>query len=430
MRRSVIITFIENVLECLGVSDLTEVLAVISAHICQFASSLEEADQNKLLRIINHLLKRISKTEDYHLRGQLHLTLTRFLPLCHDSGFHYRSLPARPNDWEKAKLADDAETDSMAPEVTYEFYEQFWELQRYFMEVGELGRESGKEGAGLRLRKVEATLREVEAYFNLHPAKQTSDYYSHPLKFLKNFNLLALQLSDPFFRKVIMLQTLIFAFTLLNQSAKPALVLADPDKKLVADIEAIAANYLRSKCGPEGRELLEETARLLGNELYWVELKDNWKDKKKTYVRKMEGVAEEEAKHKVGDIERKRAEIKKQINERIKIEGENLAQFLQNREPISLQKAPTSTSFSAFYTESLALLRSFDLEAARQTEFETRSEYNMFEWKAMRSLYRENVKEIWSSSDSKTKDYRLINLLSRKEEELADPEPSKKTKLE
>ena len=43
-----------------------------------------------MLRIVNHLLKRISKTEDYLIRGQLQFTLTKILPICHDSGFHYR----------------------------------------------------------------------------------------------------------------------------------------------------------------------------------------------------------------------------------------------------------------------------------------------------------------------------------------------------
>lgn len=43
-----------------------------------------------MLRIINHLLKRISKTEDYLIRGQLQFTLTKILSICHDSGFHYR----------------------------------------------------------------------------------------------------------------------------------------------------------------------------------------------------------------------------------------------------------------------------------------------------------------------------------------------------
>lgn len=95
IKRTLVITFIENVLECLGVGDLTEVLSLISEQICAFSSSLEQLEQFKLLRIINHLLRRISKTEDYRIRGQLHFTLTRFLPLCHDSGFHYRAVPAK-----------------------------------------------------------------------------------------------------------------------------------------------------------------------------------------------------------------------------------------------------------------------------------------------------------------------------------------------
>ena len=78
---------------------MTEVLDVISSQIPRFASQLEEADQVKLLRVINVLLKTVSKTEDYHLRGQLHLTLTRFLPLCHDSGFHFRAQNAKASDW-------------------------------------------------------------------------------------------------------------------------------------------------------------------------------------------------------------------------------------------------------------------------------------------------------------------------------------------
>ena len=89
------ISFIENVLDCLGVSDLTEVLDVISAQIPRFARQLEETDELKLLRVINVLLKTVSKTEDYQLRGQLHMALTRFLPFCHDSGFHFRAQPSK-----------------------------------------------------------------------------------------------------------------------------------------------------------------------------------------------------------------------------------------------------------------------------------------------------------------------------------------------
>jgi hypothetical protein len=39
-------------------------------------------------------------------------------------------------------------------------------------------------------------------------------------------------------------------------------------------------------------------------------------------------VAEEESKHKVTDIEKKRQEIRRQINEKMKIEGSSLVRFL------------------------------------------------------------------------------------------------------
>lgn len=60
---------------------------------------------------------------------------------------------------------------------------------------------------------------------------------------------------------------------------------------------------------------------------------------------------------------------------------------------------------------------SFDRENGKQNQFETRAEYNMFEWKAMRSLYRQNIKEIWSSNDKapiKMREYRLVTLINRK----------------
>lgn len=74
--------------------------------------------------------------------------------------------------------------------------------------------------------------------------------------------------------------------------------------------------------------MLEETQRLFSNELFWIEMKDNWKDKKKNFFRKKETVLEEENKHKVTDIEKKRQEIRRQINEKMKIEGHSLKRFL------------------------------------------------------------------------------------------------------
>ncbi len=57
-------------------------------------------------------------------------------------------------------------------------------------------------------------------------------------------------------------------------------------------MEAISKGFLM-RCGEQGKELVGETQRLFANELFWMDLKDNWKDKKKSFSRKREAVAEE-----------------------------------------------------------------------------------------------------------------------------------------
>lgn len=95
---------LDNVLECVGVTDLKQVLTVIRDQIGNFGL-LDFSDSNKLLRIINTLLKRISKTEDFHIRGELQMSLTKILSLCHDSGFHSRSSVAKTEDINEDKTS-------------------------------------------------------------------------------------------------------------------------------------------------------------------------------------------------------------------------------------------------------------------------------------------------------------------------------------
>lgn len=105
------------------------------------------------------------------------------------------------------------------------------------------------------MKKVEQVLKEVETYFLTHPAQEGLDYYNQPIKFLKNYNLLGLQLRDPTFRKTIMLQILLFSHALLHPLTRAPIGLADPEKKVIAEIEAIAKKFMISS-GVEGQKLL------------------------------------------------------------------------------------------------------------------------------------------------------------------------------
>jgi hypothetical protein len=66
--------------------------------------------------------------------------------------------------------------------------------------------------------------------------------------------------------------------------------------------------------------------------------------------------------------------------------------FLSEKPKKIITKEPTQTSFSSFWDQCKSCLDGFDYEKSIQYEFEDKSEYNLFEWKALRSLYRENIK--------------------------------------
>jgi len=74
-------------------------------------------------------------------------------------------------------------------------------------------------------------------------------------------------------------------------------------------------------------------------------------------------------------------------------------------------------------------LNTFDEDEQCQTEFYSRAEYNLFEWKAFRSLERERIvknKDL-DREGSKFVDYKLLDFVKRNESFL-EPEPRKRVK--
>ena len=68
----------------------------------------------------------------------------------------------------------------------------------------------------------------------------------------------------------------------------------------------------------------------------------------------------------------------KEVSEKLKINPNNMQKFLKNNENPKIEKEPTVTSFSYYYEQAQNCLETFDHENNEQTEFETRSEYNLF----------------------------------------------------
>lgn len=61
IKNIVLINFLDDLLECVGVTDLKKILDIIGEKITKF-KNLSDKDTYKLLKIVNTLLKRISKT--------------------------------------------------------------------------------------------------------------------------------------------------------------------------------------------------------------------------------------------------------------------------------------------------------------------------------------------------------------------------------
>ena len=94
-----------------------------------------------MLRIINNLLKRVSKTEDFLIRGELQVALTKILTICHDSGFHYRFQPMKITPILKENDEKFDEEFKNRESINEKYFENFWELQRFFGDPNELAYE-------------------------------------------------------------------------------------------------------------------------------------------------------------------------------------------------------------------------------------------------------------------------------------------------
>ena len=85
-----------------------------------------------------------------------------------------------------------------------------------------------------RLKKIHQVLKEIKHYFDTHQAKENSEYFSQPIKYLKNYNLLTLQLSDLTFRKTIMFQVLLFTHALKHPLTRTPIPLTEADRKVIS----------------------------------------------------------------------------------------------------------------------------------------------------------------------------------------------------
>ena len=101
----------------------------------------------------------------------------------------------------------------------------------------------------LKLKHIERVLNEVILYMAKHPCGESlTSLLNQPIKFLTNTHLLEFQLSDAYFRKIILTQILVFSFTLKH--LKPTgnilknVMLTEAERQTINKIEITGQKYL------------------------------------------------------------------------------------------------------------------------------------------------------------------------------------------
>lgn len=236
LRLSVLLSFIDDIFECLSVKSLRTIFEVLESYVARL-DVMDPTDQNTLLRMTNTMLKRISKAQDIEFRGRLHIALCKMLKLCHESGLRNRSVAGN-------NLLLDEEEKFTLTTVTHKFYQQFWALQKYFNDPAELFVEatdpimqsSDEVAAGverpstLKLRCIDSILTDTLRIFTNNPVKAEGHRSHQPVKYLTRASLLETQLQDSYFRKLFLTQAFFFCFGLRNIATKTPIGLRDNEK--------------------------------------------------------------------------------------------------------------------------------------------------------------------------------------------------------
>lgn len=184
---------------------------------------------NTLLRSLSEVRKRLSRTNDLVFAGRILMFMAYAFPLSDKSGVNLKGETNVGNittmDKEPSPTLQEATDDKSEPPVDWNFYQMFWGLQAYFLDPVK---------AFDAWEQVTAQLNAVLNVFKQYPISEeeanaakysftsaSTDCYL--TKYLTSSRLLRLQLRDPWFRRHIMVQFLIFFQSLRFVSESPAI---------------------------------------------------------------------------------------------------------------------------------------------------------------------------------------------------------------
>ncbi|EGR27045.1 Tho complex protein, putative [Ichthyophthirius multifiliis] len=265
-----VLIYLEDFCDTLSVNDLRLFIDPIEEGILSI-KNLSDQEINYPLKICNGVFKKLSKTQDIQLRGKVHIFLSKILPLCHASGLKSKICTEISTQIENEKEAllqmennmDIEEQKGNFPFLNYSFYSKFWSLQKYLqnplnlsksnngeMEIEGINDEDVEEGEEkpdqegiktLESKKIKglcAAICEVVEIFNQNPILEKGETSIKPyIKYLTAYSLMKIQFNDQFFRKIWLIQALLFFYTLQNLNKEYDIKNIENEKNTIKNAE-------------------------------------------------------------------------------------------------------------------------------------------------------------------------------------------------
>ncbi|XP_072018031.1 THO complex subunit 1-like [Amphiura filiformis] len=282
---------LSDVFDAVTIKDSNEVFKFVEEKVGTWKSNeFYTAGKNYLLRMCNDLLRRLSKSQDTVFCGRIQLFLARFFPLDEKSGlnlmsqFHLDNVTIFNTDAKEGSLRIEPKDESMDMEegetsvrtpVDYTLYRKFWAIQDVFRNPTHCYFKDKWRNFSRNTRAV------LEAFTSLklddiaaskkHASTQTrEDKHTFFAKFLTSEKLFDLQLSDPTFRRYILVQFLIL-FQYLTQTVKfkqPHFQLTDDMTIFIKDTTEKVYNLLK-ETPPNAEEFCKTIQHCLSREEHW-----------------------------------------------------------------------------------------------------------------------------------------------------------------
>jgi len=239
-----------------------------------------------LLRLCNGLLRRLSKASEGSFCGRILMCVAYVLPLAERSGVNLQHAYNTDNKTAYSTPEEVAEGGDGA--VDYLFYSKFWAMQEVFMSPAGACEPAAFEACAadvkLLLDAFESKGSEDDREQDAAGAAGGEEGQYQPQerdfsKFLTSPHLMSLQLRDPYFRRHVLVQLLVFLQAIRRGAKKDRQPeLRKPQAKAAAALEERALALLE-RIPPGGARFVQSIRRILLREENWVSWKrENCKD--------------------------------------------------------------------------------------------------------------------------------------------------------